>query len=833
MQSELKIHLIGNAHLDPVWLWRWQEGLAEIKATFRSALDRMMEFPEFTFTCSSASYYQWVEENAPEMFEEIRERIKEGRWIIAGGWWLQSDCNIPAGESFVRHGLYGQRYFFEKFGAMAKTGYNVDSFGHNGMLPQILLKSGMHNYVFMRPGKEEKDLPGNLFWWESEDGSRVMTFRIPFDYGMGWGDPNSTDPTEKQKLIATRKLAEELGYDLMGFYGVGNHGGGPTIANLTMIRQMQREWGNGCLLMNSPDAYFEEMRQKVKNLPVVKDDLQHHASGAYSAHSEIKCSNRRAEHRLLTAEKFCSITQHMLGLPYPHTRINKAWQNVLFNQFHDIITGCSIKEAYQDARESYGEALNIGAEALNGALQKISWSINTMGTEMLSLSKEKDWVLWEQDNMGIPLVVFNPLSWEVRIPVQVNKLLKGITDETGQALQIQVVRGSRTNLDDKWDTLFIGNIPAMGYRVYRIFKDKELPIQSKQPALIADDTSLENDFIRLELDKTGVIRRLYDKRIHAEALAGEGALPVVIDEHDCDTWAHFIFEFRKEVGRFGNADIRLIEHGPVRGRLRVTSRYASSTLQQDFIIYNDRPEVEVMATVDWREKHKMLKLSFPVNVQNPRAVYEIPYGYIVRPVNGEEEPGQQWLDVSGTHGDAQFDYGLALLNDCKYSFDVKGNDLRMTVVRSPIFADHYGLRDEYCEFMDQGMHEFRYVLLPHTGSWREAGIVKKAYELNVPPIQIVETYHKGILPQKMGTVSISEDNIIATALKWAEDENGYILRCYETCGRATRAKIRSAFLNREWSAYFGRCEIKTFRIPADPQEEVVENNLLELPADPK
>ena len=233
MNEKPKIHLIGNAHLDPAWLWRWTEGFAEIKATFQSALDRLAEFPEFVFTCAAASYYQWVEENAPEMFAAIRRRVAEGRWIIAGGWWVQPDCNIPCGESFVRHGLYSQRYFREKFGVIAQVGYNVDSFGHNGMLPQILQKSGMDSYVFSRPGDDEKELPGHVFWWESPDGSRVLAFKIPFSYGQ-WVPWEETRPgdAEARKLQETLKLAADEQIAFMNFYGVGNHGGGPTIASL-------------------------------------------------------------------------------------------------------------------------------------------------------------------------------------------------------------------------------------------------------------------------------------------------------------------------------------------------------------------------------------------------------------------------------------------------------------------------------------------------------------------------------------------------------------------------------------------------------------------------
>lgn len=211
--------MIGNAHIDPVWLWQWQEGFHEVKASFRSALDRMNEYPDFTFVASSAAFYQWVEESDLAMFTEIQQRVKEGRWGIVGGWWVEPDCNIPAGESFVRHGLYAQRYFKEKFGVIARTGFNVDSFGHAGTLPQILKKSGIDYYVFLRPMPHERGLPSRLFWWQSDDGSRVLSFRIPFEY-LSWG---------KDVEIHARRCAEEMKEpidEFMCFYGVGNHGGG-------------------------------------------------------------------------------------------------------------------------------------------------------------------------------------------------------------------------------------------------------------------------------------------------------------------------------------------------------------------------------------------------------------------------------------------------------------------------------------------------------------------------------------------------------------------------------------------------------------------------------
>lgn len=824
MEMHNRIHLIGNAHLDPVWLWQWQEGYAEIKATFRSALDRLSEFPDFVFTRSCAAYYRWIEENAPEMFEEIKARVAEGRWIIVGGWWIQPDCNLPSGESFARHGLYGQRYFQERFGVMAKVGYNVDSFGHNGMLPQLLKKSGMDYYVFMRPDKNEKELERNLFWWESEDGSRVMAYRLSEAY------LTNKDHSIEEKVLRHDEMADRDGHAHMVFYGVGNHGGGPTIANLQAIGAMQAQYGEEQVALSSPNRYFAELAAAAPELPVVKDELQMHAIGCYSTHSESKENNRRAEHRLLSAEKFSAMANQLLGLPYPKERLQTAWENVMFNQFHDIMGGCSIREAFQDAREGYGEALNIGAKTLNAALQKLSWSINTMKPEVKSLSKEKDWLSWEHADVGTPYVVFNPLSWDVEVPVVANRRFAGIADDEGNAVPIQTVRASRTNGSDKWDTLFTARVPAMGYRVYWCFLTKELPAAPVASPVEAEGCVLENAFLRVEIQPhTGYIARLLDKRTNTDVLGGPGAVPIVIDEHHSDTWGHGLRSYRDRIGNFADAEVKVLENGPLRGTLRVTSRYNGSVLRQDFILHAGAAELQVKVQLDWREQHKMLKLSFPVGVEQPEAVSEIPFGHLQRAVNGWERPGQQWFDVSGKPAGAEGKRGLAILNNAKYAYDVLDNEARMTVVRSPFFADHYGVRDELVTYMDQGVQEFAYALAPHEGSWRDSGIVRKAFELNVPPVTIWETYHEGALPQQLCGIAISSAQIVATAFKLAEDGDGWIMRCYETSGRPAETAIALPQLDRQWNSAFGKCEIKTFHIPFDAKLPVREVNLVEFP----
>lgn len=819
------VHLIGNAHVDPVWLWTWQEGFAEIKATFRSALDRMKEFPEFIFTSACASYYRWVEENDPEMFEEIRERVAEGRWAIAGGWWVQPDCNLPSGESFARHALYSQRYFLEKFGVQATVGYNVDSFGHHGMMPQILQLCGLDSYVFMRPMKHEKTLPSNLFWWESADGSRVLTFRLSDGYTV------RPERDLSAHIMKHRDQALADGFPHMSFYGVGNHGGGPTIANLKEIVRLKSSLAEDDIAHSRPDAYFREVRAALPELPVIRDDLQYHAIGCYSAHSEVKLLNRRAEHRLYSAEVAATLAEAKLGLAYPREALQNAWEQVLFNQFHDTLGGCSIKEAYDDAREAYGESLNIGARTLNAAMQKISWAIDTMKPGVGLLTKEKDFQVWEQGDAGTPFVVFNPLAWEVSGMVRMNKRVASVTDQEGSFVPTQTVRASRTDRGDKWDTLFPATVPAFGYRVYWAYLTAHPESSPQAGSLRADQSNLENDFVRIELDPaSGRILRYLDKRLGADLIGpGGGAVPLVIDESHSDTWGHGLEEYRDVIGAFGDATVRVLEAGPLRAVVRVTSRYGRSVLRQDLTLTHDSPELGVSLRVDWQEQRKMLKLSFDLSLDEPEAFYEIPYGFIQKEANGKEVPGHRWAAVQGRLPGGNGRAGMALINDAKYSYDALQGDLRMTVVRSPGYAEHFGEFDEQMEYMDQGFSEVKYKLSPYAGDWRDNEIVRKAWEWNVPLLTMWETYHAGPLGQISEDIAVSSEQVVVSALKPAEAKDGWILRCYETAGKSAGCSFRLPALGRSWDAEFRACEIKTFFLPADAARPVEEVNFIEQP----
>ncbi len=814
-----KLHMIGNAHIDPVWLWQWQEGFHEVKASFRSALDRMKEYPGFTFVSSSAAFYQWVEESDPAMFAEIQQRVAEGRWGLVGGWWVEPDCNIPAGESFVRPGLYAQRYFKEKFGVIARTGFNVDSFGHAGTLPQILKKSGIDYYTFLRPMPHEKGLPARLFWWQSDDGSRVLTFRIPFEY-LSWG---------KDVEIHARRCADEMKEpvdEFMCFYGVGNHGGGPTIVNIESIHRLDADPEFPVhLVCSTPDGFFQAVETKNWPIPIVQDELQHHASGCYAAHSGIKRWNRLAENRLLAAEKLCVVAESLWREEPPQPAIfypaefARAWKNVLFNQFHDIMAGTSLEAAYDDARDAYGEALMIANRALNHAAQSIAWKINIPLEENVR-----------------PLVVFNPLTWPVKTNVEIEssrlKPEMSLVDESGSVIPHQAAQSTTTAGRDR--LCFTADLPALGYRTYRLLlSSEEDPNDQPQARLQASDSVLENDRFRLEFDPvTGCIASLRDKQEEVEVFSGPAALPVVLDD-PADTWGHNVYKWDTVKGAFQAESVRLVEHGPVRSVVRVTSRYGSSRLVQEFAMYPDQEQIDVSVMVDWHEQLKMLKLRFPVNVKFMKITHEIPYGHTERFANGEEEPGQSWVDVSGVSRDREIPYGFSLLNDGKYSLDVNVRDIGLTVLRSPAYAHHIPAvlePDGHYSYIDQGIQRFHYTLFPHSGSWETAGTAGRAAELNQPAFAMFATFHSdGTLPQSDSFIAVEPESVMVTVLKQAEDGDGLVLRAFETSGAAIRASIRLPKLGRVIEADFGANEIKTFLIPRYAAREVIETNLLEWP----
>jgi alpha-mannosidase len=837
--KQLSLRMIGYSHIDPVWLWQWQEGLGEVKATFRSALDRMAEYPEFHFSISSAAFHEFMELNEPEMFEEIRERVAEGRWEIVGGWWVEPDANLPSGESFARHALYGQRYFGERVGARARVGFDPDAFGHCATLPQLLRLGGMDGYVFMRPQINEKDMP-RLFWWESPDGSRVLAFRIVGEYNSPAGT------LDDQVALCLPELGDPLP-ELACFYGVGDHGGGPTRANIESIRDLDARADMPRLIPGTVTGFLDGMRERLDRdaIPVWRDEIQHHAPGCYSAHSGMKRWNRQAEQALLSAEKLATVAWLVAGQRYP-TEFRRAWTDVLFDQMHDILPGTSLEPAYDDARDATGEALSIAARAQHFAVQAIGRRIDIPETPGTS-----------------PIVVFNPHPWAVRAraELELGGLRDGdrLLDDADREIPYQPVRSLAAVTGWRHRLCFVADLPPLGYRTYRLISrspEERSPAARREAArpgapvsLLTRDPgphgegegrdvragaragrALENQHLRVDLDPDDGTIALVARRDGREVavIPGGGARPVPIRDPS-DTWGHRMYAFRDAAGTFELHGLWSMEEGAVRASIRTEHRWRDSRITQDFLVYRDLPWVEVLVAVEWSDRFTALKLAFPTAMPEPVATFEIPYGHITRPTTGGEEPGQAWADVSGEHRDGGR-AGLGLVNDAKYAYDVLRDELRLTVLRSAIYAHHEPYAphpDGPYPFQDQGRQRFSYVLVPHEGDWRAMGLPRIAAEMTQRPVTSLETFHSGPLPQAQGYLEVGPSSVVATVLKRAEDGDDLVVRLHETHGRPARVGVRFPAWDRSVEADLGAHRILTLRVPRDPAAEVVEVDFLE------
>lgn len=828
------IHMIGNSHIDPVWLWPWQEGYQEARATFWSAIHRMDEYPDFVFTCDQVVLLSWVEESDPELFARITERVAEGRWVNVGGWWVEPDCNMPMGESFARQGLYGQRYLISRFGQPATVGMNADPFGHSAGLPAVLRGQGMDSYLFLRPGPHESELDDTLFRWRAPDGSEVLGYRIPFEY---CSPPGSVDG-QVDKALGT--LDRSLG-DVMVLYGVGNHGGGPTIANIESIHRYDRMGSFGRLRMSSPREYLDGVHARGpefrEGLTVWTDDLQHHAPGCYSAHSGIKAWQRRAQYALLSAERWAAVTAVHDGTPYPREDLERAWKQVLFNQFHDILPGSAIEHAYDDARDQLGEAVAIAKRIITRAHNTVARQVD---------------VPLEEGSQ--PVLVFNPHPWPVSTDVELHygshPGAVHVVDDEGRVVVAQPTQSrATTNQTGRGALVLRADVPPLGYRLYRVRMAAEparpewsagapgaLTVSGSVPG-----TVLENDLVRIELDPaTGWITSYLDKRTGLDVMRGvDGAQHTQVCDDPTDTWGHRVVSYAWPGDTMATARIVVRETGPLRARVRVEREWGASTMIEELLLDHDSPVLRVDVTLDWREPAHLLKLRFPTALTDPRATYQIPYAELERPVDGAEEPGQGWVDLTGTLDGRPA--GLTVVVTNKHGYDVSPGEqpsIGVTAVRSPVYAWHDPRLldgDDVYAYQDMGIQRFSYELVVHDGDRHAADPGRRAALLGSPVRAMLESFHAGTLPRTGSFASDQAGPVAITALKGTEDATDgpggadLVVRAVETRGSAATARLELPLVGRTVEAEFGPYQLRTFVVPADPQAPVREVDLVERP----
>jgi alpha-mannosidase len=780
---QFKIRAVGNSHIDMAWLWPWTETVEVVRNTFRSALDMMHEYPTFHYSASSARAYEWMEEKYPQLFQEIQQRVKEGRWEVVGGMWVEPDLNMPGGESLTRQILIGKRYFKKKFGVDVKIGWNPDSFGYSWQLPQIYKKSGIDYFVTQKLlwAHEFTTFPYKLFWWEAPDGSKLLTY-FPHDYGSLMEPiPMAEDVAEWTPSIYHD---EKKDLQMMYLYGVGDHGGGPT---RTMLDQATRLMQPGVVFpkveFSTAGSFFSELekQQPPPPIPSWKHELyfQYHR-GVFTTQAETKKLIRHTEETLLDAEKYASLA-HLYGRAYPQEEFTSAWKGLLFDQFHDIMPGSGIAVNYLDAKRDLEVVERTGNQILSGSLEEIAARIDTEGS-------------------GTPVVVYNSLSWprtevieaEVQTPIAVHNV--EVVDSVGSIVPSQLLANDPGTHRVRF--LLQARVPAFGFATFFV-----RPARKAQPlrsVVSATSEGLESAFFRVQIDPhSGCISSLYDKRSKFEALAPARSdsggptttvcgnlLQAFVDQpKEYDAW-NIDADFEKHYWNVDKADeVKVMETGPLRAVVRVKQHFQNSSFVQDITLYSGVPRVDVKMQAEWNEKHILLKVAFPVNAQSERATYEIPFGSIERPTTRTtleeraqfEVPAEQWADLS----DRQ--HGLSLLNDCKYGYDAKGNVLRLSLLRSPTWPDPHA---------DEGHHEFTYSLYPHRGSWREADTVRSGYELNYKLRAQQVQSHSGVLPPVYSFAQVNADNVVLTAMKWAEEGDVMILRFYEWAGKEADVTVR-------------------------------------------
>lgn len=761
------IYLNSNAHIDAAWLWRSKETIEVCKNTFASVLNMFNARPDFTYTQSAAAYYDWMERLYPELFKGIQARVKDGRWEIVGGMWIEPDCNIPSGESWARQLLYAKTYFKQKLGVDVKIGWNPDSFGYNWNMPQFYQNAGIDAFITQKIGWNDTNVfPYRLFWWEGPDGSRVLSY-FPFDY--------VNEVKNGYQLVDwLRQFEANTGLTkMMILFGVGDHGGGPSMDMLDRIEELRKLDVFPTIEFGNSTRYLQWIKEHdLSKIPVWKDELylEYH-QGTYTTQANMKKFNRGNEVLLTNAEKFSSFAS-LSGRPYNGNALQEAWKKVMFNQFHDILPGSSIREVYIDATETNKEAQEIGTFELMGSLQQLAQHVATSTLRG-----------------STPVVIFNPLSWE---RTDIVKVVLPKADETdyavfdvgGKEVLSQTVRTGRYQRE----LMFVAhNVPSLGYKTYQLKKQKPAGIG----ALVVTKNKLENSFFAVSIDpQSGWVKSIVDKRNRKEILSGQGnELQLLADyPREYDAWnigltgVSYPSTFRKA---------EVIENGPLRVVVRLshdylkpgtkkdfpTEDFPSTFFTQDIILYDGVDRIDFKTEVDWWEDKTFLKVAFPVSVTDSVATYEIPYGSIQRSTQLRdswerakvEVPARAWVDLS------QADYGVSLLNNAKYGYDIKGNVIRLSLLRSPKSPDPTA---------DRGKHSIDFALYPHKGTWRDAKTVQRGYEYNNPLIAFMTDTHKGTLPIEHSFVRVSSPNLVLSSVKKSEDGDAWIVQWYETEGKA-------------------------------------------------
>ena len=761
------VNCIGHAHIDVAWLWRFSHTRHKAARTFTTVLKLMDEYPHFYFFSSQPQLYEYVKEDHPSLYERIKQKIREGRWEAEGGMWVEADTNLPSGESLVRQFLYGKRFFEEEFGIESKILWLPDVFGYSAALPQIMKKAGIEYFMTAKlKNNEFNAFPYHTFIWEGIDGSQILAHICTYSPRGYNGTLEDAEIVSAWENYSQKHLDNEIIIP----YGYGDGGGGPT-REMIEIAERYKKGIPGSPLANTGKAldFFERLKERVlenRYLPKWRGELYYEFHrGTYTSMSRNKKFNRKAEFLYTTAELVSVLNSLLLGVSYPEEQINKGWKGILLNQFHDVLPGSSIKEVYEDTDEIYKQLFEGGSSILAQGIDNIAHNVHVPSPSLL---------------------VFNPLSWnrndvvEFTYPCEKEVIYLKDGDKYHKA--------QKTSKDNTY-VAYLEKVPSKGYSTYEIREENgESNCHAAREAMTVTEHHLENQYYKIALDEKGNFTSLYDKRAKREILkeGQKGNMLQIFEDKPRreDNWNLDIYYMEKGWEVENVKKMCVIENGPVRGILHIEKEFLNSSITQDIIIYREIPRIDFKTVIDWKEKDLVVKAAFPVQINCDHATYEIQYGHITRScywntswdIAKFEVPAHKWADVS------ESGYGVSLLNDCKYGYDIKEGCMRLTLLRCGTIPNPYA---------DKEIHEFTYSLYPHLHGWAEGGTLLEAYHLNCPLIaKVITTPHsKGTLPSKLSFLEIDKENVITEVVKKAEDGNDVIIRLYEAYNQREEVKI--------------------------------------------
>ncbi len=825
--EDLQVFSIGQSHIDAAWRWRWrQTAESKTKITFGMAIQNIETYPSFNFHQSAPQYYEWIEQYDPAIFQKIVQYEKQGRWEAVGGMWVEPDCNLPEGESFVRQFLYGQRYFLQKFGHTTDIAWLLDSFGYNWNLPQFAARSGC-KYMWTSKLTWNKDtiFPFHLFQWQAPDGSQVLTHICPIvplptwfpfqelkpfsgkDYllkpGGGVGGMQLAANFRETRLLlkpgskltanyltTPQAIEENLSNEIMpvvgAFYGLGDGGHGPLPMEIEKQLALQ-ELGYGKI--GTADQLYSALEKYSGRVATWNDEmyLEYH-QGVMTTQEWIKRANRKAEALMRTAEAVSS-AGFLFGIDYPLARITAIWKVILLNQFHDILPGSSIAEVYQDAREQHNQIQKDGNEIIQSELGGLEAKINT---QPLQAGLE-------------PILVFNPLGWErsdpVKYPVKAGEKFQ-VFDRSGKELPSQTAAA-----EEGGDFLYFapGSLPALGWKTFYLKAGAACALSGPQVNDGKSVIKVENDLVSFTVDrKSGLLNSFYDKRLAKELLKRPSNKILAYKDQPKEYSAWNISEnyLSNPVAVPEVTALKVESQGPLFVRVLIERKGFPTDFKQWLTISMGSPLLNIITRADMGWKETLVKVEFNTVIETDKVAAEIPYAVIERSTHPKvawdkartEMPVEKWTDLSNQ------DFGLALINFGKYGFSLNqdGTGWRMSIIKAARYptpapeAKNVNMSSLAIPnpHTDQGEHWAHLALYPHKGGWQQGKVYRAAYEYNTPAVVVSAKAHSGTLPAEAGLFSLSSDSAYIAQVKKAEDDDSIIIRIVEGEGKDTSATLK-------------------------------------------